>query len=187
MVKYLKLWFGVEKYSQTSTKTAHKLGSMKCAEKLRGAKNPHTVEWNSRISEEKKGKSLSNEHKSSISKTLIAKGGVDKKDAVPSWPTIEEMKKFKVKAGRGVGAVEAPRGILFHDYTINENAIVEKANCVIPTNQNLANIDADFRKMIPEILNKSKEEIVLQSEMLVRAYDPCISCSCHYIDITFLE
>ena len=117
---------------------------------------------------------------------FIKAGGIDAKEAVSSWPTVEEMKTFKVKPGRGVGAVEVPRGILFHDYTIDEKGIVQKANCVIPTNQNLANIDADMQKMVPEILGKSKEEITLQAEMLVRAYDPCISCSCHYLKVEFV-
>ena len=80
-----------------------------------------------------------------------------------------------------------PRGILFHDYTVNAEGIIEKANCVIPTNQNLANIDMDLQKMVPEILHKTKEEITLQAEMLVRAYDPCISCSCHLLDVEFVD
>ncbi|MFH1613283.1 MAG: nickel-dependent hydrogenase large subunit [bacterium] len=112
--------------------------------------------------------------------------GINANEAVSSWPTIEEQKTFKIKPGKGVGAVEVPRGILFHDYTIDTKGLIEKANCVIPTNQNLANIDMDLKKMIPEILNKSKEEITIQAEMLIRAYDPCISCSCHYLNVEFV-
>lgn len=115
------------------------------------------------------------------------KKGIDNNQAISSWPNAEEKKTFKINPGRGVGAVEVPRGILFHDYTINEKGLVDKANCVIPTNQNLANIDLDMKKMIPEILHKSKEEITLQAEMLVRAYDPCISCSCHMLNVEFVE
>jgi coenzyme F420-reducing hydrogenase alpha subunit len=116
---------------------------------------------------------------------LLAKG-INKDEAVSSWPSKNEKGPFKFKAGRGVGAVEVPRGVLFHDYTINAKGIIEKANCVIPTNQNLSNMDDDLRKMIPEILEKTKEEITLQSEMLIRAYDPCISCSCHMLDVKFV-
>jgi sulfhydrogenase subunit alpha len=90
------------------------------------------------------------------------------------------------KAGRGVGIVEVPRGILIHDYTLNSQGYCTKANCIIPTNQNHANIQYDMEKLVPEIINRPEKEIELTLEMLVRAYDPCISCSTHYLDITFL-
>ncbi|KXB05770.1 hydrogenase/sulfur reductase subunit alpha [candidate division MSBL1 archaeon SCGC-AAA382A03] len=92
-----------------------------------------------------------------------------------------------VKAGRGIGAVEVPRGILFHDYTYNEEGKCTKANCIIPTNQNHANIQLDMEEMVPQMLDRSEDEIEKSLEMLVRAYDPCISCSTHYLDIEFVE
>jgi sulfhydrogenase subunit alpha len=94
--------------------------------------------------------------------------------------------KPKVKAGRGVGIVEVPRGILVHDYTLNSKGYCTKANCIIPTNQNHANIQLDMEKLVPEILERPQQEIELTLEMLVRAYDPCISCSTHYLDVSFL-
>jgi coenzyme F420-reducing hydrogenase alpha subunit len=57
------------------------------------------------------------------------------------------------------------------------------ANCVIPTNLNHNNIQHDFEKMVPEMLSLGKENLEFNLEMLVRAYDPCISCSTHYLDI----
>lgn len=116
---------------------------------------------------------------------LIDKG-INYDEVVSSWPAKDERPNFRVNAGSGVGAVEVPRGLLVHNYDIDEKGVVKKANCVIPTNQNLANIDLDMKKMIPEIIHKSKEEITLQAEMLVRAYDPCISCSCHLLDVKFM-
>ncbi|HHJ53769.1 MAG TPA: Ni/Fe hydrogenase subunit alpha [Caldithrix abyssi] len=89
--------------------------------------------------------------------------------------------------GRGVGATEVPRGILFHDYTYNRKGMIEKANCIIPTGQNLANIDDDMKKLVPEVISESKETITKKLEMLVRAYDPCISCSVHMLDVKFVE
>jgi len=94
--------------------------------------------------------------------------------------------EIKTRAGRGIGAVEVPRGILFHDYTYNENGVCTKANCIIPTNQNHGNIELDMKAILPQILNKSKKEIELTLEMLVRAYDPCISCSTHYLNVHFV-
>lgn len=96
---------------------------------------------------------------------------------------VNERPKFEVRAGRGVGAVDVPRGILFHDYTYNEKGICTKANCIIPTNQNHNNINLDFQAFAPTIIDKEEKEIELLMEMLVRAYDPCISCSTHYLDI----
>ena len=83
------------------------------------------------------------------------------------------------RAGRGVGAVEAPRGLLVHDYTYDGRGRCTKANCVIPTGQNLANLDADMQAYLGQIADRSEDEIRLGLEMLVRAYDPCISCSAH--------
>ncbi len=95
--------------------------------------------------------------------------------------------EIDVKAGRGIAAVEVPRGILFHDYTYNEEGVCTAANCVIPTNQNHGNVQKDMEKFVPEILEKPEDEIELNLEMLVRAYDPCISCSTHYLDVEFVD
>ena len=98
----------------------------------------------------------------------------------------EKPIKPKIKAGRGVGLVEVPRGILIHDYTLNSKGYCTKANCIIPTNQNHANIQLDMEKLVPEIIDQPPKEIELTLEMLVRAYDPCISCSTHYLDVKFV-
>ncbi len=97
----------------------------------------------------------------------------------------QEDYSYQPKAGTGAGAVEVPRGILFHNYTYNTSGRVEQADCVIPTTQNLENIDQDFRKIAPTILDKEEEEISLLLQMLVRAYDPCISCSTHQLNVRF--
>lgn len=93
---------------------------------------------------------------------------------------------IQVKAGRGVGAVEVPRGILFHDYTYNAKGVCTKANCIIPTNQNHGNIELDLKTLVPKLLDKTEKEIELNLEMLVRAYDPCISCSTHAVQVHFV-
>ncbi len=82
-------------------------------------------------------------------------------------------------AGTGAGAVEVPRGILFHGYTYDENGVCTYADCVIPTTQNVKNINEDMKVLVPQILGRPEEEVSLLLQMLVRAYDPCISCSAH--------
>ncbi len=90
------------------------------------------------------------------------------------------------RAGDGVAAIEAPRGTLIHAYSYNRDGYLEKADCLIPTAQNLANIEADLRERIPALLGLPMEELSRQLQMLVRAYDPCISCSTHMLRIDFV-
>ena len=93
----------------------------------------------------------------------------------------DEKPSVTVRAGRGTGATEVPRGILFHEYEYNKEGECVWANCVIPTNQNHANIQKDMEALVAEIKDREEKEIELTIEMLVRAYDPCISCSTHCI------
>ena len=98
----------------------------------------------------------------------------------------QETVKVKPRAGEGAGAVEAPRGILFHRYAFDKEGRCLKANCCIPTNQNHANIQKDFEALVPTIMDRGQDEVRLLMEMLVRAYDPCISCSTHYLNVEFV-
>lgn len=97
-----------------------------------------------------------------------------------------EPVEVEPKAGRGVGMCEAPRGLLIHDYTYDQNGRLTDCNCIIPTAQNYANIEADMRELVPRILDRSEDEITLMLEELVRAYDPCISCSTHLLNVRFV-
>jgi sulfhydrogenase subunit alpha len=89
--------------------------------------------------------------------------------------------------GHGVGSVEVPRGILFHEYDYDLDGLCTGGNCVIPTGQNHGNIQQDFEAIVPQMLaaNRSEAQMRQALEMLVRAYDPCISCSTHYLEIAF--
>lgn len=88
---------------------------------------------------------------------------------------------WKPRAGAATGAVEAPRGVLYHHMETDEHGKVVKGDCIIPTTQNNANIHHDLDALARWALERGKEdgEIRLLCEMLVRAYDPCISCSVH--------
>ena len=97
-----------------------------------------------------------------------------------------EPVKVEPTAGEGVGCVEAPRGILFHRYVFDEKGLCTKANICIPTGQNHANIQKDFEELAPQIIDRDQDEIRLLLEMLVRSYDPCISCSTHFLNVEFV-
>jgi sulfhydrogenase subunit alpha len=105
---------------------------------------------------------------------LIGTGIQDEKPPM-EWP--------RDKSGWGMGITEVPRGTLVHSYEYDAEGIVIGANLVIPTNQNLANIEADFKAYIPQLISegRTQPEIAHALEMLVRAYDPCISCSTHLV------
>ncbi len=118
-----------------------------------------------------------------IIEQLLA-NGVDQHEAVIVG--VNENRSIPVQAGSGVGAVEVPRGLLFHHYTVDDKGIIQQANCVIPTGQNLQNIEDDMHQLVPAILDKSDAEITRTLEMLVRAYDPCISCSTHFLQVDFV-
>ncbi len=95
----------------------------------------------------------------------------------------EEPTTVNLSDCEGVGVCEVPRGVLIHHYAIGSDGNMTGANCIIPTNQNVANLEADMRALVPQIMEKPAEEMRLDLEMLVRAYDPCISCSVHVLKL----
>ncbi|MFH1053782.1 MAG: Ni/Fe hydrogenase subunit alpha [Candidatus Woesearchaeota archaeon] len=100
----------------------------------------------------------------------------------------EEPANLKPRAGNGVGAIEVPRGTLWHEYRLDKNGVILKANIITPTAQNLLNIQEDIRDFVPVILEKTKdqEKIVLEIEKLIRSYDPCFSCSAHFLEVKWV-
>jgi len=92
-----------------------------------------------------------------------------------------EKPAVRVRAGRGVGAVEVPRGILFHDYDYDAQGRCTGCNIVIPTNQNHGNLSIDLSEYLPTLVELPEAEVKRRLEMVIRAYDPCISCSTHLI------
>lgn len=100
--------------------------------------------------------------------------------------SAEPFERPRPRAGTGVGAVEVPRGVLWHEYTIDDNGVITNANIITPTAQNLLNMQEDVRKHVGTITTKSKEHIILEVEKLIRNYDPCFSCSAHFLDVKWV-
>ncbi|MBF0154565.1 MAG: Ni/Fe hydrogenase subunit alpha [Magnetococcales bacterium] len=100
----------------------------------------------------------------------------------------EEDISHTPRAGRGFGAVEVPRGLLFHEYAFDAEGRCCDANAIIPTSQNINNIEQDMKAFVPQMLPRmSKSDLTLHLEMLLRAYDPCVSCSVHMLDVEFVD
>ena len=81
--------------------------------------------------------------------------------------------------GEGGAATEAPRGLLYHWYKINRKGVVEQAKIVTPTSHNFLVIERDLKELVTEHQDLDREKLRLLCEQLVRAYDPCFSCSVH--------
>jgi coenzyme F420-reducing hydrogenase alpha subunit len=88
---------------------------------------------------------------------------------------------FEIRAGRGVGYTEAPRGVVLHDLELDDAGKVVHASIITPTSQNVANMECDMRKLAELMVAQGADEptVKLEIEKLVRAYDPCLSCSVH--------
>jgi sulfhydrogenase subunit alpha len=90
---------------------------------------------------------------------------------------------FELKTGEGSGVSEAPRGLLYHRYSMNEKGGILSARIVPPTAQNLPRIEADLYSLAPSLLKQEQEQATLTAEHLVRSYDPCISCATHFLKL----
>jgi coenzyme F420-reducing hydrogenase alpha subunit len=99
---------------------------------------------------------------------------------MPEKPAVE----VKPHASRGCGCTEAPRGILYHRYRIDDNGAILDAKIVPPTAQNQRMIESDLREFVSKNLRLTQEKLTWQCEQAVRNYDPCISCSTHSLKLT---
>jgi coenzyme F420-reducing hydrogenase alpha subunit len=88
------------------------------------------------------------------------------------------------RSGEGFGASEAPRGVLFHRYVIDDAGIIEDAQIVPPTSQNQRSVEADLRTMVQAWSDLDDHALLHRCEQAIRNYDPCISCATHFLDLT---
>jgi coenzyme F420-reducing hydrogenase alpha subunit len=88
------------------------------------------------------------------------------------------------RAGTGHGATEAPRGVCYQRYTINSRGLIRDCKIVAPTSVNQAVIERDLSRFAQDRVDLPDEELRQQCEQAIRNYDPCISCSCHFLKLT---
>jgi len=91
------------------------------------------------------------------------------------------------RAGTAAWATEAPRGMLLHQYTLNGHGLILSARIVPPTSQNQKAVEDDLLHFVERNLHLSQEDLTWQCEQVVRNYDPCISCSCHFLKLRIIR
>jgi len=101
----------------------------------------------------------------------------------PEMPSEE----IKIKEATGYAATEAPRGLIYHRYRIDNNGLIEDARIVPPTSQNQKQIENDLRKFIPRYIDLPEKDLTWKCEQAVRNYDPCISCATHFLKLNILR
>jgi coenzyme F420-reducing hydrogenase alpha subunit len=86
-------------------------------------------------------------------------------------------------AGTGQAITEAPRGILYHRYALDEQGLIVTAKIVPPTSQNQKRIEDDLREYAARLVAWPLEEATWKCEQAIRNYDPCISCATHFLKL----
>lgn len=87
------------------------------------------------------------------------------------------------RAGKGAGCSEAPRGICWHQYELDDKGDILSAVIVPPTSQNQPRIEQDLRELIPSLTGLDDEALKWRCEQAIRNYDPCISCATHFLKL----
>jgi coenzyme F420-reducing hydrogenase alpha subunit len=102
----------------------------------------------------------------------------------PPEPSATEV---EARAGVGTGATEAPRGLLLHQYEIDDAGTILRARIVPPTSQNQLTIEDDLRRVAQGGLELDDHDLQWRCEQAVRNHDPCISCAAHFLDMAVVR
>lgn len=98
---------------------------------------------------------------------------------MPQKPCVE-IEPFEAT---GYSCTEAPRGMIYHRYSVNSEGIITDAKIVPPTSQNQKTIENDLKNFVPSVIHLSEKELTLKCEQAIRNYDPCISCATHFLKL----
>jgi coenzyme F420-reducing hydrogenase alpha subunit len=98
-------------------------------------------------------------------------------------PPAEPLVAWQSRPGVAAWATEAPRGLLFHRYEVDEAGRIRGAQIVPPTSQNQSAIEADLVVAAKEVLDLPHDAATIRLEQMIRSYDPCISCATHFLDL----
>jgi sulfhydrogenase subunit alpha len=96
---------------------------------------------------------------------------------------VEARVAYETAEASGCAATEAPRGLIYHRYDLDQSGHVCRAKIVPPTSQNQRQIERDLVQILPSMLAETDESIARRCETLIRNYDPCISCATHFLKV----
>jgi sulfhydrogenase subunit alpha len=122
----------------------------------------------------------SNPFYNNLAQSLEVVDGIEQCIRILETTTFQEEDLYaNPEQGEGGVATEAPRGLLYHWYRISRKGVVEEAKIVTPTSHNFLAIERDLKELVAQHQDRAPEQLKLLCEQLVRAYDPCFSCSVH--------
>lgn len=107
--------------------------------------------------------------------------------AAYDWEQKPAAVNVEKRAAVGYGATEAPRGLLYHRYALSEKGLIENAKIVPPTSQNQKTIEEDLQDFVEQNMSMPDQELVWKCEQAIRNYDPCISCSAHFLKLERID
>jgi sulfhydrogenase subunit alpha len=111
----------------------------------------------------------------------MRRGAVDHR---PYEPPDRPAVAVEPRRAVGHGATEAPRGLLYHRYEIEDDGTIGSATIIPPTSQNQRSIEEDLRAVVEQHVDLPDDELRLRCEQAIRNHDPCISCATHFLDLT---
>jgi coenzyme F420-reducing hydrogenase alpha subunit len=135
------------------------------------------------------GEIRTNIHRSIVARAVELLGALaEARDLIDAYRAPAEPRvPFTPRPGVAAWSTEAPRGLLHHRYEVDADGHVTAAQIVPPTSQNQGAIEADLAAFAPSVLDLPHEEATHRLEMLIRAYDPCISCATHFLDLRIVD
>jgi coenzyme F420-reducing hydrogenase alpha subunit len=135
------------------------------------------------------GRDPVNIHRSIVARAVeLLHACAEARDLIDGYrPPGEPRAAFTPRPGVAAWSTEAPRGLLHHRYEVDEQGHVSHAQIVPPTSQNQGAIEADLAAFAPSVLDLPHAEATRRLEMLIRAYDPCISCATHFLDLSIVD
>jgi sulfhydrogenase subunit alpha len=98
---------------------------------------------------------------------------------MPERPAVE----VQPRAATAYGCTEAPRGILYHRYRVDDQGVILDAKLVAPTSQNQKSVESDLWQFVPKYMDLPPDQLTWRCEQVIRNYDPCISCSAHFLKL----
>ena len=128
-------------------------------------------------------------HDNGLAQAIAILHSVDESIDILSSATFvkEPLQPVVPRAIVGVGVVEAPRGTLYHKYETDDKGIVTHGEVIVPTGQNEITIEKDLGKFIEEHLSMERDQLGIECEKIIRAYDPCMSCASHFLKLKVRE